>query len=68
MTSRNIAILGSIGALAFAATPVAAIAATTHHGSAAVHSERSRDIHGVRHIDRTRDKHSVDRTTNTRDR
>ena len=55
MTSRSIAILGSIGTLAFAAIPVAAIAATTHHGPAAVHTERSRDIHGVRHVDRTRD-------------
>ena len=66
MRSRNIAILASIGALAFAATPVAAVAATTQHVPPATHSDRSRDIHGVRHLDRTPDWHSVDRSTDKR--
>ena len=66
MRSRKIAILGSIGALAFAATPVAAVAATTQHGPSATHSDRSRDIHGVRHVDRTPDRHSVDRSIDKR--
>lgn len=66
MRSRKIAIVGSIAALAFAATPVAAVAATTHHGPSAVH-DRSRDRGGVRHVDRSPDRHSVDRSIDKRD-
>ena len=68
MRSRNIAILGSIGALAFAASPVAAIAATAHPGAPASQGDRSRDVRGVHHVDRTPDRHSVDRSADKRDR
>ena len=69
MRSRKFAILGSIAALTFAATPVAAVAATTHHSDAqAVRVDRSRDIRGVRHADRTPDRASADRSTDTRGR
>jgi hypothetical protein len=60
MQSRTIAIAGSIAALAFAATPVAAVAATTHHPTSAASTDRSRDIRDVRHADRTPDKTSAD--------
>jgi hypothetical protein len=61
MPSRTIAIAGSIAALAFAATPVAAVAATTHHATSAAQTDRSRDVRDVRHVDRTPDKSSADR-------
>ena len=63
MKSRTIAIAGSIAALAFAATPVAAIAATTHHAAPVTRTDRSRDSREVRHNDRTPDKSSVDRSS-----
>ena len=62
MRSRTIAIVGSIAALAFAATPVAALAATTHHAAPVTRTDRSRDIRDVRHVDRTPDKSSADRS------
>jgi hypothetical protein len=70
MRSRTIAIAGSIAALAFAATPVAAVAATTQHsGARAIRVDRSRDIRDVRHIDRSPDRsgadHSADRSADT---
>jgi hypothetical protein len=69
MRSRTIAIAGSIAALAFAATPVAAIAATTSHGgAAAARVDSSRDTRGVAHVDRTPDKSSADRSVDTLDR
>ena len=73
MRSRTIAIAGSIAALAFAATPVAAIAATTHHsGAHAARVDSSRDVRGARHVDRTPDRpsadHSGDRSADTLDR
>ena len=56
MRSRTIAIAGSIAALSFAATPIAAVAATTHHTAAsAARVDRSRDSRDVRHVDKTRD-------------
>jgi hypothetical protein len=61
MRSRTIAIVGSIAALASAATPVAASAATTHHATPVVRTDRSRDVRDVKHVDRTPDKNSVDR-------
>jgi hypothetical protein len=61
MRSRTIAIAGSIAALAFAATPVAAIAATTQHsGTQAARVDRSRDVRDVRHVDRSPDRSSAD--------
>ena len=58
MRSRTIAIAGSIAALAFVATPIAAVAATTHQsGAQASRVDRSRD---VRHVDRTPDRSSLD--------
>jgi hypothetical protein len=74
MKTRTIAIAGSIAALAFAATPVAAVAATTHHGgTSTVRVDTSRDLRGVRHLDRTPDKssstdRSADRSVDVRDR
>ena len=69
MRSRTIAVAGSIAALAFAATPVAAIAASTHHsGANAARTDVSRDIRGVAHVDRTPDKNSADRSADLRDR
>lgn len=63
MRSRTIAIAGSIAALAFAATPVAAVAATGHHtGASPAHVDRSRDKRGMRHVDRTPDRNSSDRS------
>jgi hypothetical protein len=62
MRSRTIAIVGSIAALAFAATPVAAVAATTHHATSAASVDRSRDIRDVRHVDRTPNRSSVDQS------
>ena len=54
MRSRTIAIAGSIAALSFAATPIAAVAATTHHTAAsAARIDRSRDSRDVRHVDKT---------------
>ena len=61
LKSRTIAIAGSIAALSFAAAPVAAVAATTHHGTAtAVRTDRSLDSRDGRHVDRTPDR--ADRT------
>lgn len=61
--SRTIAIAGSIAALAFAATPVAAVAATTGHaGAPATRVDQSRDLRGARHADRAPDKSSADRS------
>jgi hypothetical protein len=58
MRSRTIAIAGSIAALAFAAAPIAAVAATTHQsGAQASRVDRSRD---VRHVDRTPVRSSMD--------
>jgi hypothetical protein len=69
MISPKIAITGSIAALAFAATPVAAVAATSQHASApATQVDNSRDARGVRHADRTPDKSSVDRSSDSADR
>jgi hypothetical protein len=66
MKSRTIAIAGSIAALAFAATPVAAIAATTHHsGASAARVDRSRDTRGARHLDRTPDRSRADKSVDT---
>ena len=65
MQSRTIAIAGSIAALAFAATPVAAVAATTHHPTSAASTDRSRDIRDVRHSDRTPDRTSADRSADS---
>ena len=70
MRSQTIAIAGSIAALAFAATPVAAVAAATQHsGAQAARVDRSRDVRDVRHIDRTPDPasadHSADRGADT---
>jgi putative N-acetylmannosamine-6-phosphate epimerase len=63
MRSRTIAIAGSIAALALAATPVAAVAATTQHaGAQATRTDQARDIRGVRHVDRTPDRSSTDRS------
>ena len=56
MRSRTIAIAGSIAALLFAATPIAAVAATTHHTAAsATRIDRSHDSRDVRHVDKTPD-------------
>jgi hypothetical protein len=69
MRSRTIAIAGSIAALALAATPVAAVAATSQHaGAQATRTDRSRDTRGVAHVDRTHDKTSLDRSIDVRDR
>jgi Ni/Co efflux regulator RcnB len=62
MRSRKIAIVGSIAALTFAATPVAAVAATAHHGTPTVRTDQSRDKRDVRHVDRPPDKRSLDRS------
>jgi hypothetical protein len=60
MRSNTIAIAGAIAALSFAATPAAAVAATTHHShESAASVDRSRDARGVRHVDRTRDRDSA---------
>ena len=66
MRSRKIAIVGSIAALTFAATPVAAVAATTHHGTPTVRTDRSLDTRDVRHVDRTPDKSGSDRSADLR--
>jgi len=58
MRSRTIAVAGSIAALAVGATPIAAVAATTHQsGAQASRVDRSRD---VRHVDHTPDRGSLD--------
>ena len=57
LKSRTIAIAGSIAALSLAAGPVAAVAATTHHGTATpARTDRSLDSRDARHVDRTRDR------------
>jgi hypothetical protein len=69
MKSRTIAIAGSIAALAFAAAPIAAVAATAHPGgTSTTRVDASRDMRGARHIDRTPDKRSADRSVDVRDR
>jgi Ni/Co efflux regulator RcnB len=69
MRSKTIAIAGSIAALSFAAAPVAAVAATTHHThTSAARVDRSRDVRGVRHTDRTPDRSSADNSRDVRDR
>ncbi len=67
MRSRKIAIVGSIAALTFAATPVAAVAATTQHGTPTARTGRSLDTRDARHVDRTPDRGSADRIVETRD-
>jgi hypothetical protein len=68
MKSRTIAIAGSIAALSLAATPVAAFAASTHHGSTTQSRvDRSRDASGVRHVDRSPDRSRADNSRDTRD-
>lgn len=62
MRSRTIAIAGSIAALSFAATPVAAVAATHHPSAPTVRTDRSLDKREARHVDRTPDKSSVDKS------
>jgi hypothetical protein len=63
MRSRTIAIAGSIAALAFAATPVAAVAATTHHaGAQTTRTDRSLDVRDMRHVDRGPDRSSADQS------
>ena len=61
LRSRTIAIAGSIAALTFAATPVAALAATSQHsGTQSARVDQSRD---ARHVDRTIDRTHSDRST-----
>jgi Ni/Co efflux regulator RcnB len=62
LRSRTIAIAGSIAALTFAATPVAALAATSHHGAQAARVDQSRDARGARHLDRTVDRSHSERS------
>lgn len=68
MKSRTIAVAGSIAALAFAAAPVTAIAATQAHHRPPTQSQldRSRDASGARHTDKSPDN-SKDRAENSRD-
>ena len=68
MKSRTIAIAGSVAALAFAAAPITAVAATKAHHRPATESrlDRSRDASGVRHVDKSPDS-SKDRADNSRD-
>jgi hypothetical protein len=79
MSSRTIAIAGSIAALSFAAVSIAQAASTTHHRvpstvrvdrsrDASGRVDRSRDDRGMRHGDRTPDKRSADRSRDVRDR
>ena len=67
MKSRTIAIAGSIAALSFAAAPVAAVAATTHHAKPPARVDRSRDLRSARHFDKTRDHKSADSRRDARD-
>ena len=63
MRSRTIAIAGSVAALAFAAAPAAALAASpSHHDPGKTERvDRSRDASGVRHVDKKSvDKNGVD--------
>jgi len=69
MKTKRLAIAGSIAALSFAAAPVAAVAATSHHAApSAARVDRSRDVRGVRHVDRTPDRTSADNSRDIRDR
>jgi hypothetical protein len=70
MTSRTIAIAGSIAALSFAAAPVTAIAAAKSHDRPATQSriDRSRDASGLRHNDSSPDRSSADKLGGLRDR
>jgi hypothetical protein len=63
MRSKPIAIAASIAALSLAAAPAAALA-SGQHGS----SDRSRDVHGIKHVDKTRDLSSFDSSRDIRDR
>lgn len=59
MTTRNLAIAGSIAALSLAAAPIAAVAAAPSHSTKPLlHVDRSRDARSGRHVDR---QSSVDR-------
>jgi hypothetical protein len=68
MKSQTMAIAGCAAALAFAAAPVSAIAASDAHHRPATASQldRSRDARGVRHSDNSRDL-SKDRADHSRD-
>jgi Ni/Co efflux regulator RcnB len=70
MRSRTIAIASSIAALSFAAAPIAAVAATTHHSpTSSARIDRSRDSRDVRHVDKTRDSsRDTSSADSTRDR
>jgi hypothetical protein len=69
MKSRTIAVIASLAALSVAATPVAAVAATSHHGAKIEsRSDLSRDASGIKHVDRSPDGKQVDRSVDTRDR
>jgi hypothetical protein len=65
MPSRIIAIAASVAALAFAATPVAAVAATAHHPASAASTDRSHDVRGARHVDPSPDRSSIDRSADS---
>jgi hypothetical protein len=65
---RTLAIAGSIGALSFAAAPIAQAASTTHHPTAAQSRDHSRDRSDPRHHDRTPDRATTDRSPDGRDR
>lgn len=68
MRSKKIAIVGSIAALSFAASPVAAVAATTHHSTPTVRTDRSLDKRDASHVDPTSDRGKADRSVETSDR
>jgi hypothetical protein len=68
MKSRTMAIAASVAALSFAATPVAALAATSHHGSTTQSRvDRSRDASGARHVDKSPDQSRADTSLDKRD-
>jgi hypothetical protein len=68
MKSRTIAIAGSVAALAFAAAPVSAFAASHAHHRPVTESrlDHSRDVNGVRHTDKSPDNNK-DRADDSRD-
>ena len=63
MRSRTIAIISSVAALSFVATPALALAATSSHAT-----DSSRDARGISHVDKTPDRHSADSSRDKRDR
>ena len=68
MKSRTMAIAASIAALSFAAAPVAAFAASSHHDSTTQSRvDRSRDASGARHVDKSPDRSRVDTSLDKRD-